>query len=54
MQIPVTQDEVHDVANWAADRVHDGTTEFEDGTYESGVLDTLRWMTGNSDARPDE
>jgi hypothetical protein len=54
MQIPVSQEAIHDVANWAADAVYDGTTEFEEGTYEQGVLDTLRWMTGNIDSRPDE
>lgn len=54
MQIRRSPDEIHDVANWAAEHAAHGETDHEDGSYEEGVLDALRWLTGETDARPDE
>lgn len=46
--------EQDEVMAWAVNQVASGQTDFEDGTYEEGVLDTLRWMRGTIDSRPDQ
>lgn len=53
-QIRVPETELIEVLDWAEERAGLGITENEDGTYEEGVTDTIRWMLGQIHARPDE
>ncbi|WP_420598607.1 hypothetical protein [Neptuniibacter sp.] len=52
-QINRSEEEIHDVASWAEVNVIRDETEHEEGTYEQGVLDAIRWLLGVHDSRPD-
>lgn len=46
--------EIEEVLNWAGGHCRESTTEHEDGTYEEGVSDCLRWLLGEIGTRPDQ
>jgi len=54
MRIPVEEAEVEQVLAWAHAHASLGTTEHEEGSYEEGVADAIRWMRGDINARPDQ
>ncbi len=45
--------EVDKVAAWAAEAIENGLTTFPSRTYEEGVFQTILWLTGDSNERPD-
>ncbi|MBU2967081.1 hypothetical protein Q4508_12470 [Amphritea sp. 2_MG-2023] len=54
IQVDRSDAEIFDLANWAEERVMHGETDHDDGTYEEGVRDAVRWLLGETDTRPDE
>lgn len=52
--IKVDVEEVEAVLSWADQNCKDGSTEHEDGTYEEGVSDGIRWLLGAISSRPDK
>lgn len=53
-QIEVEDQEIEEVLRWAQKHGLEGTTEHEEGTYEEGVADCLRWLLGAISTRPDQ
>ncbi|MEX2475036.1 hypothetical protein [Marinobacter sp.] len=53
-KLEVDDQEIEQVLRWAMTHGMEGTTEHEDGTYEEGVADCIRWMLGAIDSRPDK
>ena len=52
-QIRVPETELNEVLEWAERHIEGSTTDNEEGTYEEGVIDTIRWMLGQIHGRPD-
>lgn len=52
--IQVSETELEEVLQWAEQHAGEGITEHEDGTYEAGVFDGIRWVLGFTHSRPDE
>lgn len=53
-EINVDAQELEEVLSWAMQHGREGTTEHQDGTYEEGVADCLRWLLGAISTRPDQ
>jgi hypothetical protein len=53
LQIRVPETELNEVMEWAEQHIDGSTTDNEEGTYEEGVFDTIRWMLGQIHGRPD-
>lgn len=53
-EIEVEDQEIEEVLRWASKHAMEATTEHEDGTYEEGVADCLRWVLGAISSRPDQ
>lgn len=53
-KLEVDDQEIEEVLRWAFRHGVEGTTEHEDGTYEEGVADCLRWVLGRVRSRPDK
>lgn len=53
-QIEVDELELEKVLCWAQKHGLEGTTEHEEGTYEEGVADCIRWLLGAISTRPDQ
>ncbi len=45
--------EVDQVAAWAVSSIEEDKTEVPWKTYEEGVFQTIMWLTGDSNDRPD-
>lgn len=54
LQVRVTETEIHEVLTWAEEHADASVSEHEDGTYEEGVHDGIRWVLGLIHSRPDE
>jgi len=54
LQVRVTETEIHEVLTWAEEHADAFVSEHEDGTYEEGVFDGIRWVLGMIHSRPDE
>lgn len=54
IQVDRSDDDIYKLASWAEERVMHGKTDHDEGTYEEGVRDALRWLLGETDIRPDE
>lgn len=52
LEIQVTEAELEEVLAWAKAQIDQGDTEYEDGTYEEGLFDGIRWMLGVTQTRP--
>lgn len=46
-------DEINDVMNWADEAENSGESKFPGMTFEQGVAQMFRWLTGDSEDRPD-
>ena len=53
MNIERTEQEIEDVIEWARQGIQQGT-RYAGQSYEQGIEDTLRWITGDTDERPDQ
>ena len=53
-QIRVTETEINEVLEWAEANADANVSEYEDGSYEEGVHDGIRWVLGLIHSRPDE
>lgn len=51
--IPPSQ-QIEEVLSWAQTHSLSGTTDHEEGTYEEGIYDGIRWMLGEINGRPDQ
>lgn len=54
MKVNRTDQDIHDLLNWCEEHIEQGSTEHEEGTYEEGVKDAMRWLLGATDERPDQ
>lgn len=54
MKINRSDQDIHDLLIWCEEHIEQGSTDFEDGTYEEGVKDAVRWLLGATDSRPDQ
>ena len=54
ISIRVPEKEIHEVLEWAQEHGDQMTTDHEDGTYEEGVSDGIRWVLGYIQSRPDQ
>lgn len=52
--VVVSDEEMDEVLSWAYKHVLQGTTDHENGSYEEGVADTIRWLLGAIKTRPDQ
>lgn len=52
-ELKVEEDELEHVIAWAREHALSGMTEHEEGTYEEGVFDGIRWVLGMISVRPD-
>jgi len=53
IHVRVAETDLAEVLEWAEQHCDQGTTDHEEGTYEAGVYDALRWALGFIQARPD-
>lgn len=53
-EIPVPENEIFEVLEWSKTAIDADATDFEEGTYEAGVHDAIRWMLGEIKSRPGE
>ncbi|MFN3881908.1 MAG: hypothetical protein ACK4L8_10820 [Nitrincola lacisaponensis] len=54
ISVRVTEQELNEVLEWAQEHGEQMTTDHEEGTYEEGVSDALRWALGYIAGRPDQ
>ncbi|MCH8500177.1 MAG: hypothetical protein LAT63_17025 [Marinobacter sp.] len=52
-ELKVSETELEEVLAWAKQHALAGHTEHEEGTYEEGVFDGIRWALGMINVRPD-
>lgn len=54
MELKRTEDEVWEQVNQAEEQTLQGGTKWSGMTYEQGVANAIRWMTGDDDTPPME